>query len=165
MSKQDMVEIAFPYGGIIPAKVLGAPKDVKLAPHTPHKVPKDYAEHLIADLIAYDYKARQKQQEIAKEQKNATVQIAKEQADKQVEIDKLQAALAEVTDERNKSADDLVTAYAELGELKAQISTLENELEASKDANMLLEASLKEAMAVTTKQGDLQIGNESEKAK
>lgn len=150
MSKKDMVEIAFPYGGIIPAKVLGEAKDVKLDPHAPRNVPKAYAEHLIADRIAYDYKAHQEQQKLAEERKEVALQCAQDQADKQTDIDKLQADLTELTSERDKLADALSTMRGELDELKAKNATLASELEASKAA---------------TKHDNLQIGNESEKTK
>lgn len=165
MSKKDVVEIAFPSGGIIPAKVLGEAKDVKLDPHAPCNVPKAYAEHLIADRIAYDYKARQEQKKLAEDQKQADLQGAQDQSDKQAVIDKLQADLTEVTANRDELADDLATMQADLDELKAQNATLASDFEASKAANSVLEAELKDAKTSATKQGDLQIGNEPEKTK
>lgn len=165
MSKQDMVEIAFPSGGIIPAKVLGEAKDVQLNPHEPRNVPKAYAEHLIADRIAYDHKARQKQLKLVEEQKSAALQNAQDQADKQAVIEKLQADFTALTDERNGLADDLATATAELDEVKEQVATLESELETSKAANLELTAQLQAAEADASKQGALKIDGNAEKTK
>lgn len=116
MSKKDMMWIAFPNGGIIPAAVMGEEDDRPVDAHQPVKVPSTYGEHLVHDRFAYETEAPKEK---------------KRQAARQPDLD-IAALDADITALSAKMEDE--TDLAAKSDLQKQLQELQGKRAAAKSS-------------------------------
>ncbi|MVA70219.1 hypothetical protein GOZ81_03955 [Agrobacterium vitis] len=122
MASKETLKIAFKTGGILPASVMSAEKDERVAARVPRDVPADYAQQLIGDKFAYLYEdddeeddaaAWAKAEQDAADKKAAEEAAAKAKAEEeaaakaQAEQDAAAKAKAEQAAADKKAADEV----------------------------------------------------------
>lgn len=139
MSKKSTIVVAFPHGGIIPARVLDEDKNISVLPHEPIEVPKVYGDHLISDHIAYDFieAEKRKKADAASAAKDAETTRADT-----VALEALNEQISQLATEKEKLTADLDEADKKISALESdkvklsgEIGSLQGDL---KDANQLL---------------------------
>lgn len=139
MSKKSTIVVAFPHGGIIPARVLDEDKNISVLPHEPIEVPKVYGDHLISDRIAYDFVEAEKRKKAhaASAAKDAETTRADTEA-----LEALNEQISQLASENEKLTADLDEADKKISALESdkvklsgEIGSLQGDL---KDASKLL---------------------------
>lgn len=126
MSKTDKIEIAFENGGIIPARILGKDKDVHVSAHEPIAVHKNYGNHLLNDLLAYDPAKRKLEQEEAATALKSRAEKRQSDAELKDKCADLEKSLTDVQAELKKTVQ-------ENEDLTKKLSALEVEVAAAKE--------------------------------
>ncbi|MCR5941102.1 hypothetical protein FG152_09735 [Ochrobactrum sp. XJ1] len=188
MSKKPTIVIAFPHGGIIPAKVLETHQNISVLPHEPIEVPKFYGDHLITDRIAYDVleadrrkkadaAAATKVAETARADAGAMEALKAENARLTLKLDGTVAELGDAAKKIIALEADKVKLSGEVGSLQAdlndankahadEVDKLGKELEAERNNVATLTEQLAEAKKPPTQgQETLKIDGEGGKSK
>lgn len=125
MSKKSTIVVAFPHGGIIPARVLEQPANVSVLPHEPIEVPKFYGEHLISDRIAYDYVEAEKRKKADAASAAQDAEIARADAGA---LEALNQKIARLASEKEKLTADLEESGKKISVLESDKVKLSGEI-------------------------------------
>lgn len=146
MSKSSTMYIAFPNGGIIPAKLVDE-TERRVGPHEAVKVPRDYGESLVTDRFAYETDAAAAKPARSARQSEPDAHSVREVALKKAEADIAARETAVKTAEAALAEREAAVAKAEadIAAREAEAKTAEGALAERESAIAKVEADLKKS--------------------
>jgi pyruvate/2-oxoglutarate dehydrogenase complex dihydrolipoamide acyltransferase (E2) component len=131
------ISIIFPQGGIIPASIMKADKDVHVDAHVPVTVPERYGRHLIDDRFAVEVPAAKAEEPKPVKKTAAEKAAEKAAAEEAARLAAEQAAADKVAAEK---AAQIAAAEKALDEAKALLATSGADLVAKGEAEQMVAA-------------------------